>query len=647
MLLLMLLLLVLSTHVSAEPHFTSCQYDTIFMNYTLNSPFETNLKRLLETLSSNTHLNEGFYNTSIGNDNNQVYGQALCRGDVTPRVCQECVANASQEIMRECRSVAAFIWYESCQIQYSYREFFSTMIYAGKYPDSNDPEKNVSEPVQFNAAVTSLMKSLSNEAAFGGPSKLMFATGNTFSGTKTIYGLVQCTRDISPSDCSICLDFALKDLDACCNSRQGGTVFSRNCNVRFEVYRFFDESTRNGDKWRIWVSVAVPLVSAIVLAVLISYSVSRRRRRRKTTQKDEEKSENALLHDLATRRGVAITHEDDLVGSQGLPFMDLATIIAAADNFSDSNKLGQGGFGSVYKGVLPSGKEIAVKRLSRKSWQGIKEFKNEVILIAKLQHRNLVRLVGCGIEGEEKLLVYEYMPNKSLDIFLFDSTKRSQLDWETRHNIICGIARGILYLHEDSRLKIIHRDLKPSNVLLDHEMVAKISDFGMARIFCENENTANTKRIVGTYGYMAPEYAMEGLFSVKSDVFSFGVILLEIITGRKNSGFQRTGHAHTLLAYAWRLWNEERELELIDPLLTESCPTEEVVRCIHIALLCVQENPADRPTMSSVVVLLGSESITLPEPTQPAFSAGRIQIEQPSSTDPPVNQLSLFSTLPQ
>ncbi|XP_059661548.1 cysteine-rich receptor-like protein kinase 15 isoform X2 [Cornus florida] len=645
MLFLMVLLLAISTPVSAEPQSTACQDDTNVMNYTLNSPFEKNLKHLLDTISSSTPHNEGFYNSSIGNDSNQVYAQALCRGDVTPRVCQKCVENASQEIMEECTSQAAIIWYEKCQIQYSYLMFFSTrQAFTGKYPDWNKKMRTVSDPIPFSAALKSFMKNLSTKAAFD-PSKLMFATGNIkFSRTEKIYGLVQCTRDISPSDCSICLDFTLADLEGCCYSREGGTVFNRNCNVRFELYKFFDDSTDNGGKWRIWVAVAVLCVSTFVLAVLIWYCAIHCRKRRKRTQKDEEKSENAFLHDLATPTGVTITQQGDLVGSQELSFMELSTIVAATDNFADSNKLGQGGFGSVFKGVLPNGKEIAVKRLSRKSWQGLEEFKNEVILIAKLQHRNLVRLVGCGIEGEEKLLVYEYMPNKSLDMFIFDSEKRSQLDWEMCHNIINGIARGLLYLHEDSRLKIIHRDMKPSNVLLDHEMVAKISDFGMARIFCENQNTANTRRVVGTYGYMAPEYAMEGLFSVKSDVFSFGVILLEIVSGKKNSGFHLTGQAQTLLAYAWRLWNEDRELEIIDPLLTESCPMVEVVRCIHIALLCVQEDPADRPTMSSVVVLLGSESLTLPEPRQPAFSVGRVvQIDQPSSTDASVNQLTISS----
>ncbi|GLT64148.1 hypothetical protein SLA2020_366580 [Shorea laevis] len=242
----------------------------------------------------------------------------------------------------------------------------------------------------------------------------------------------------------------------------------------------------------------------------------------------------ALLIVFELGEPIDVTSIDFIEQSLEFP-LNYESVSTATNNFSTANKLGEGGFGPVYKGKLLRGQEIAVKMLSKRSGQGIEEFRNETILIAKLQHKNLVRLLGCCIERDEKILIYEYMPNKSLDFYLFDPTKKKMLGWETCAHIIEGIAQGLLYLHQYSRLRIIHRDLKPSNILLDSEMNPKISDFGMARIVGCNETQANTNRIVGTYGYMSPEYAIQGLYSIKSDVFSFGVLLLEIISGKKNT----------------------------------------------------------------------------------------------------------------
>ncbi|CAL5408440.1 unnamed protein product [Camellia sinensis] len=326
----------------------------------------------------------------------------------------------------------------------------------------------------------------------------------------------------------------------------------------------------------ITISIITSLSVFLVVTLLGSCIYYQKRRKEHMYRKDDGNSSEVEMLDLDGGRFGNNYNSENLQAD--FPSIQLDIVFAATEQFSEKNMLREGGFGPVYKGTLPDGREIAVKRL---------------------QHRNLVRVLGCCLEENESLLIYEYMPNKSLDVFLFDSTRGELLDWKRRFLIINGIARGILYLHEDSRLRIIHRDLKASNVLLDHEMNTKISDFGMARIFGGNQNEANTKRIVGSYGYMAPKYAMEGLFSVKSDVFSFGIILLEIISGKKNSGFHLFKHGHSLFSFAWNY----------GPKLVE------------------WKDAADRPTMSFVVVMLGSDTMTLPQPKQPAFSVGRQVLE--------------------
>ncbi|XP_059063218.1 cysteine-rich receptor-like protein kinase 43 [Cryptomeria japonica] len=259
---------------------------------------------------------------------------------------------------------------------------------------------------------------------------------------------------------------------------------------------------------------------------------------------------------------------------QGMIF-NLENIKAATRNFHDDNKLGEGGFGSVYKGTMLDGKQITVKKLSLKSLQGKRDFLNEVKLVAKIQHRNLVKLFGCCTEKSERLLVYELLVNNSLDKILFHPERRKELDWPKRLNIICGIARGLLYLHGDSHLRIIHRDIKASNILLDEKMEPKISDFGLARLIRQDESRVET-RIAGTYGYMAPEYAMLGQLSTKADVYSFGVVILEIICGRKNTDKRLFPQFQSLIEWVWRYYNEGNIVDVIDREIIEIFSIEQV-----------------------------------------------------------------------
>ncbi|KAG6637126.1 probable LRR receptor-like serine/threonine-protein kinase At1g53430 [Carya illinoinensis] len=282
----------------------------------------------------------------------------------------------------------------------------------------------------------------------------------------------------------------------------------------------------------------------------------------------------------------------------------LRQIKAATSNFDPANKIGEGGFGPVYKGELLDGALIAVKQLSSKSKQGSREFVTEIGMISAVLHPNLVRLYGCCIEGNQLLLIYEYMENNSLARALFGREEHKlHLDWPTRKKICLGIARGLAYLHEESRLKIVHRDIKATNVLLDRDLNAKISDFGLAKLD-EEENTHISTRIAGTIGYMAPEYAMRGYLTDKADVYSFGVVALEIVSGKSNTSYRPKDEFVFLLDWAYVLQEQGNLLDLVDPSLGSSYSSEEAMRMLNLAVLCTNPSPTLRPSMSSVISML-------------------------------------------
>ncbi|RDY13498.1 G-type lectin S-receptor-like serine/threonine-protein kinase, partial [Mucuna pruriens] len=335
---------------------------------------------------------------------------------------------------------------------------------------------------------------------------------------------------------------------------------------------------------------------------------------------EKHKKRASLFSDIGENTEISVAYDEgreqwnEKTTSSDTHIFDFITILEATDNFSFTNKIGEGGFGPVYKGKLPNGQEIAIKRLSKSSGQGLVEFKNEAMLIVKLQHTNLVRLL--------------------------DSTKRNVLEWKTRYMIIEGVAQGLIYLRQYSRLKVIHRDLKASNILLDNELNLKISDFGMARIFKLTQSEEKTNRVVGTFGYMSPEYIMSGVISTKTDVYSFGVLLLEIVSGKKNN----SDYPLNLIGYAWQLWNQGEALKLIDTMLNGSCPHIQVIRCIHIGLLCTQDQAKDRPNMLEVISFLSNENTQLPPPLQPSFYSitATKEVEQHKSCS--INEITISMT---
>ncbi|KAD7117333.1 hypothetical protein E3N88_04601 [Mikania micrantha] len=588
-------------------------------NYTANSTYQSNLETALTSLRT-TNRGLGFYMLSVGDGNGRVNSVALCRGDIKPDLCDSCLKDSTVRLLQLCPTQKAAIgYYDYCLLKYSNENILgSTRInmYVGLANTQNSTDID-----GFNGALGPLMRALRLAAAAGGDQK-KFASGNTSGpGLSTIFGLVQCTPDLTEQQCSYCLEDAINQIPNMMNGKVGGRILLPMCNFRYETFPFFNGSTLvipspppgpppSSGKKNNTVLIIIIIIVIVTFTITLVCIVMRLRNKKQT---------RPPLPPISIRSNSTNGGTMDISTVESLQY-DFNSVKAATNNFSDENKLGRGGFGTVYKGTLEDGNQIAVKRLAWDSGQGDLEFKNEVLLVAKLQHRNLVRLLGFSVDGNERLLIYEFLPNTSLDQFIFDPDKRMLLDWETRYSIIKGIAKGLLYLHEDSRLKIIHRDMKTSNVLLDAYMNPKIADFGMARLFKTEETEGDTTRIVGTYGYMAPEYAMHGQFSVKSDVFSFGILILEMVTGQKNQYFKNGDKKEDFLTFAWKSWKNGTTSYLVDPVLKEaSTSLKDIIRSIHIGLLCVQEKVNDRPNMATIVLMLNSFSMALPLPTEPAF----------------------------
>ncbi|GMH19479.1 hypothetical protein Nepgr_021320 [Nepenthes gracilis] len=587
-----------------------------------SNQYRYNLAGLLQKLNS---TDSAFNSSTMGESPDQVYGLFLCRGDATDQICQSCVHNATSTIVNQCPSstVALFV-YEYCLFRYSSVPFFGKLnswpiIWMCDFQNITDTSGG-----SFKQLVKETMMVIAAEAAMGDWPGRKFATRETnyTAENGNLYALGQCSPDLTYADCLKCLQQNVEHLYRLCGRKRGGRVFlSSSCNVRYEIYAFYNDHpqyTQPGTgisqsnvtskilkkKRSIGIVIGIT-VATVCLVLLFAMAVLHFRSRKAKNRTDASYSKMVEIASLVT---------------ESLEY-DLSTLQIATNNFSDKNKIGKGGFGVVYKGILENGDEIAVKRLSFGSDQGIEEFKNEVILVAKLQHKNLVRLLGFCLAGEEKLLVYEFVPNKSLDYILFDPNKQAQLNWTTRHKIIVGIARGLLYLHEESRLTIIHRDLKAANILLDSDMNPKISDFGTARLVGMDQSMNETQQKAGTLGYMAPEYLLHGKFSVKSDVYSFGVLMLEIVSGKKVRSFQQLGYEDDLLSSAWKHWRDGTILEFMDSsLICSEYSSDQVMCCIQLGLLCVQHNFKKRPTMASVHHMLNiSLADVLPMPQQPAF----------------------------
>lgn len=314
---------------------------------------------------------------------------------------------------------------------------------------------------------------------------------------------------------------------------------------------------------------------------------------------------------------------DKHINAQIFTFRELAT---ATKNFRQECLLGEGGFGRVYKGTIkPSGKLVAIKQLDRNNLHDNKEFLAEVLALSLLHHPNLVNLIGYCADGDQRLLVFEYMPGGKLEDHILDvGPEKTPLDWFTRIKIAFGIATGLEYLHETANPPIIYRDLKSANVLLDDDLNPKLSDFGVAKDGQDGDKTHVSSRVIGTYGYSAPEYTRAGQLTLKSDIYSYGVVLLELITGRRAIDTQRPNDEQNLVSWAQPFFRDPKRFpDLADPLLNRQFPEKDLNQIVAIAAMCLQEEASARPLISDVVTTLSFLSTTpskcipasLPAPT--------------------------------
>uniref|UniRef100_A0A7N1A6D7 Uncharacterized protein n=1 Tax=Kalanchoe fedtschenkoi TaxID=63787 RepID=A0A7N1A6D7_KALFE len=587
------------------------------------SVFATNLDQVLAHFSSLNQTNNGFFNLSDSTRTKST--QWPFAGETSARALVSSVSGSGPVISpRRCPGrMEGIVFYDECMFRYTnwyiFRSVERTYATLSNHSYSNGM-------ALYGYRLFSLLEALRDEASSGN-STLKLAVGDTeLAGSERIYALAQCVPDLDQMQCENCLDRAFGDITRNIPGKGGGRVLGASCSLWFDTTRFYGvqvdspapppEGTRKRN-----IVVVIAVVSALVVSLMLlaSYCVWRIRSRARPVENGDEVKRGELQ-------------------------VQFETIGAATGDFSEENKLGQGGFGAVYKVERLSLVQIYLlvsDRIIGSDTTLILDCipHSELGRLAdgrEIAHKNLVRLLSFCLQGSERLLIYEYVPNASLDKFLFittdrafvinyaysdhlaDPDKRALLSWETRYKIIKGVARGLLYLHEDSRLRIIHRDLKTSNVLLDEEMNPKISDFGMARLFAMDQTRGQTTRIVSTYGYMAPEYAIHGQFSAKSDVYSFGVMIMELITGCRISSFDVGGASEHLLSFAWESWTSGRISDIFDATLLD-CRRDEILRSIHIGLLCVQESVKARPTMASVSLMLGSVSLSLPLPSRPAY----------------------------
>nr|XP_051184538.1 L-type lectin-domain containing receptor kinase IX.1-like isoform X1 [Lolium perenne] len=626
-------------------------------NYTGGSQYQKNLDQLLERFPAASLSNGWFYNDTVGEAPDQVFGLIMCYADRNATQCRECLTGAPPWITTVCpgsRNVNAA--YDACVLQYKPAPPFAGIAdlgvafyvnYSASFPIDQDT---------MDGPWLQLTNDLTGRAA-GTPSRI--ANGSTaYDASWQVYGLGQCTRDLNASECSRCLSSVVGKLPELFQNQSAGAVKAYSCYLRYQIGAFDitlppeplqpppppssssqpetpppppeplqpppppssssqpetppppPTSSRTG----LVIGLSVGSVAfVILLGSLICISLRRRRRKQARILEGEREQQ---LEEASFFDGDDPAMEDDFERGTGPKRFRYGELAIATDNFSDEKKLGEGGFGSVYRGHLKeSNIEVAIKRVSKGSKQGRKEYASEVRIISRLRHRNLVQLIGWCHGGGELLLVYELMPNGSLDTHLYGGNNAAVLPWPVRHEIVLGLASALLYLHQEWEQCVLHRDIKPSNVMLDGSFAAKLGDFGLARLV-DHGRGSHTTVLAGTMGYMDPECMMSGKSSAESDVYSFGVVLLEIACGRRPLVMaQHEDDAVHLTQWVWDLYSKGRILDAADERLQGEFSGEEMDCVLIVGLWCAHPDRSLRPSIRQAVNVLRFEA---PLPSLPA-----------------------------
>ncbi|KAI3676873.1 hypothetical protein L1987_86487 [Smallanthus sonchifolius] len=591
------------TPVTSQPDTNLLLRSCSLLNTTNTRSFFANLNQTFSQVRRQLSNNTTYFATAEqARSTAPVYVMAQCRLYMSTSDCLACFDYATSTIRACAAADGARAVLDGCFLRYETTDFYNEATQPGNVGLCGN--RTTIKPARFQVAVERLLSNLTT--ATPRTKDLFVASSDNIAGSnRSVYAIAQCVPTLAHNGCKACLRVAHSNIINCLPNIADARALDTGCFMRYSNRRFFadNETTfitpfllAKGSSNKgaiIGGSVGgVVLLILIVVFILVSCHLSKKR----TTSKGNSHGQFDQLKDPIKYR-----------------YNDLKK---ATNNFSDDYKLGGGGFGDVYRGMIKNGNLVAVKKLVMES-SGVKEaFESEVRVISNVHHRNLVRLLGICSDGPELLLVLDYMENGSLVTFLYGERKGT-LNWKQRSAIIFGIAKGLAYLHEQYHVTIIHRDIKPSNILLDDDFQPKIADFGLARLLPEDKTHINT-RFAGTFGYTAPEYAIHGQLSEKADTYSFGMVVLEIVSGKRCGDVIDASHPDEyLLQHAWNLYENHMPLKLVDETLDPSeYMQHDVKKFIEIALMCTHSTASERPTMSEVLLLLNDGSREQKPPTR-------------------------------